>query len=478
MHARTLSAAALMAAVGISQVAFAAGDDELRQLRDQLQQLKDQYEKRMEALERRIGEAEKSSVARASVSEPPPAAPTVASGAGSGANAFNPAISLILNGTYGVLSRDPNPYPRARSGYRINGFVPSLGEVNPPRRGPSLGETELAISANIDPSFRGSAFISLSPDDTVSVEEASISTLDLPDGFTAKAGRYFPAVGYLNEIHPHAWDFTDAPLANKVFLGGRVADDGVQLRWIAPTESTYFDAGLDAGRGRQFPAGPAGGRNRNGFNAANLFAHVGGDLGDSTAWQVGAAQLRTSPQDRTYEDLDATGALVTNGFSGRSRLWALSGVLKWAPNGNASSRSLKLQGEFFRRNEEGSLAYDTLSSSRGPLIGGVSSKQSGWYLQSVYQFLPRWRVGYRYDRLDSGSASVGLVNTGTLSAADFPVLASYTPTRNTVMTDWSLSEFSRLRLQLARDNSRQGQPDNQLFIQYVMSLGAHGAHQF
>ena len=46
------------------------------------------------------------------------------------------------------------------------------------------------------------------------------------------------------------------------------------------------------------------------------------------------------------------------------------------------------------------------------------------------------------------------------------------------MFDYSPSEFSRLRLQLAQDNSREGLSDNQFFVQYVMSLGAHGAHNF
>jgi hypothetical protein len=46
------------------------------------------------------------------------------------------------------------------------------------------------------------------------------------------------------------------------------------------------------------------------------------------------------------------------------------------------------------------------------------------------------------------------------------------------MVDFSASEFSRLRLQLAKDRSREGVTDNQLFLQYQMSLGAHGAHGY
>jgi hypothetical protein len=377
-------------------------------------------------------------------------------------SAFNPAISAILNGVYANLSRDPGAY-------RLNGFVPSMGEVAPPRRGPSLGESELGISANVDPLFRGTLVAALSPEDnSIGVEEANVQTTGLSHGFTVKAGRFFSGVGYQNQIHAHAWDFTDAPLVMKAFLGGQLGEDGVQFKWVAPTD-LYFDLGLELGRGRAFPAAV---RSKNGFGSGNLFAHLGGDLGESLAWQAGLSYLGTSPRDRTFDDTDSTGASVTDSFSGTSRLWAASGVLKWAPEGNSTSRNLKLQGEYFRRKEDGILTFDNRLSD------SYRSRQSGWYMQGVYQFIPQWRVGYRYDTLDSGAATLGLVDSGALTAADFPILGAYKPKRNTVMVDWSPSEFSRIRLQLARDYSRLGEPDNQVFLQYIVSLGAHGAHTF
>ena len=106
--------------------------------------------------------------------------------------------------------------------------------------------------------------------------------------------------------------------------------------------------------------------------------------------------------------------------------------------------------------------------------GGFASVQSGWYLQGVYQFVPMWRVGYRYDRLNSGTTSL----SAPLTAADFPILAACNPTRHTVMVDWSPSEVSRVRLQAASDKSRCDATDNQVFLQYIVSLGAHGAHKF
>jgi hypothetical protein len=96
----------------------------------------------------------------------------------------------------------------------------------------------------------------------------------------------------------------------------------------------------------------------------------------------------------------------------------------------------------------------------------------------VYQFLPRWRFGARYDYLDSGDTRIGLVRDGTLTASDFSILLPGTPKRTSVMFDWSASEFSRLRAQYAWDDAAAGASDEQFFLQYIYALGAHGAHKF
>jgi hypothetical protein len=162
-------------------------------------------------------------------------------------------------------------------------------------------------------------------------------------------------------------------------------------------------------------------------------------------------------------------------------LWVADMVLKWAPNGNSTDTNFKLQGEYFRFRQDGRLTYDDSAGSGtfGTLTDGFDSRQSGWYLQAVYQFMPRWRVGYRYDRLNFGTVNSAIVQNGLgPTAADFPVLTPHDPTRNTLMFDWSATEFSRVRLQLAADKSSLGGTDNQVFLQYIHSLGAHGAHSF
>src|SRR3954471_4733473 len=367
-----------------------------------------------------------------------------------GTNAFNPDISVILQGTAATSSQDPNKF-------QITGFAPTGGEVAPPRRGFSLGESELVITSNIDPYFRGQLVASLTPENELEVEEAFFQTLALGKGFTIKGGRFLSGIGYQNPIHQHAWDFQDAPLPYKAFLGGRLNDDGVQAKWIAPTD-LLVELGVEAGRGRQFPGSDP---NKNSAGMWSLFGHVGGDAGAGGAWRAGLSYLKTSPEDRAFTD-----AGVVQSFTGESKLWIADAVFKWAPQGNASVTNVKLQGEYFRRTEDGSLTYAATP-------GAYSSRQSGWYAQAVYQFMPRWRAGYRYDRLDHGTVSSDLTQTQAPL-----LLADYNPTRNTVMVDWSPTEFSRIRLQLAQDKSRIGVTDNQALLQYIFSLGAHGAHTF
>ena len=469
------SASALCAAALIPCTAQAADAQDLAAMRQQIDALKADYDTRLRALEARLQALQQQVAAPSAASTlpaPAPAAaerqpetPAAAVTASASASAFNPAVSLILNGTYANLSRDP-----AR--YRLQGFIPSGGDAGPGPRSFSLGESELVLTASIDPTFSGRFTAAISADDRISVEEAFVERQGVFDGANLKAGRFLSSIGYLNAQHAHTWDFVDAPLAYQAFLGGPLRTDGLQLRWVAPTER-YVEVGAEVGAGRGFPGSDA---RRNGVGSTALMVHVGDDFGASSSWRIGLSRLATRARDRTYEDVNVAGTAVTHVFDGSSRTWVLDGVYKWAPGGNASRTSLKLQGEYFRRRESGTLGYDDAAGAA--MAGSYRSVQSGWYLQGVYQFMPRWRAGLRHDRLDSGSPAIGLVDSGALGRADFPVLQSARPTRNTLMVDYSLSEFSRLRLQVASDRSNPALTDRQWFLQYIMSLGAHGAHAF
>jgi hypothetical protein len=479
---RTIIATAVAAVFSVSLSGWA---DDISDIRNEIKSIKDGYESRIQALENRLKEAETKaqnaevsaakaeSKAQEASTAPGPRAPT-------GQNAFNPGISLILSGFYKNLSKDPDVFP-----YRIGGFVPSRGEVGPGGRGFSLSESELSVAANIDQLFYGQLTASLTPEDTVTVEEAFFKTLALPAGFSVKGGRFFSGIGYLNEVHAHAWDFVDQPLAYQTFLGGQYGQNGLQAKWLAPTPF-FLEFGAEVGSGQNFP-GQA--RSRNGGNGGAGFFHSGGDFGESTSWRAGLSHLYHRVKDRTpFEDESATFGGISNQFSGKSNLTIADFVLKWAPNGNPVDTNFKIQGEYFHRKEKGDLVFDVNGDpSVNPFAGmtsAFSSAQSGWYLQSVYQLLPQWRVGLRYEELDSGTPSIGLIGQTelgsgiTINEDDFGTLKKYKPKRSTVMVDWNPSEFTRIRLQFAQDKARRDITDNQFFVQYIYSLGAHGAHKY
>lgn len=367
---------------------------------------------------------------------------------------FNPDISLILSGSYARLANDPERYA-------LPGFM--LGpESGPGTRGLSLAESELVMSANVDDLFYGYFMASIAPDDSVTVEEAAVETRGLAPGVTLRAGRFFSGIGYLNVQHPHVWDFADAPLAYRAFLATRYADDGVQLRWVAPADR-FVEFGAEWFRGQNYPAGGAA---KNGQGAASVFARSGGDVGDSHAWRGGFSFLRAQALGRPSGAIDT----APDAFSGDSRVAIADFVWKWSPHGNATQTNFKLQAEYLWRREDGQFTADVNAIPGPALSDAYRATQSGWYVQTVYQFMPPWRVGLRYDQLRTQDSAAGA------NAALFDTLG-HTPRRASLMLDWSHSEFSRVRLQISRDRS-QPDTDNQVFVQYIMSLGAHGAHSF
>ncbi|MHB8471709.1 MAG: hypothetical protein ACYDC8_02430 [Gammaproteobacteria bacterium] len=434
--------------------ALAAASSDTAQLRHEIEQLKADYEQRLQALETRVQHAEakadaaKTAAASAqNIAATPP--PTAAAATSASGTAFNPAVSVILNGTYGKFSRDPKTYA-------IPGFAHAR-DADPGKRGPTLGESEVVLSANVDDKFYGNLTAAVTPEGAINVEEGYFQTLTMPASLTAKAGRFFSGIGYLNEQHSHVWDFVDAPLAYRALLGNQYGDDGVQLRWLAPTD-TFVELGGELLRGDAFPGGNA---NSNGAGARSAFVHIGGDVGVSNSWRAGLSQLRTTAENRTT---DTTGATGTDTFSGHSIISIADFVWKWSPNGNPVYTNFKLQGEYLRRSEDGTF------TPSGQSAAAYSGVQHGAYLQGIYQFMPRWRVGVRHDWLTANNPGIAFANT-TLDPR------GHRPKRDSLMVDFSNSEFSRLRLQYNRDQS-QAAIDNEWYLQYIMSIGAHGAHQF
>ena len=422
-----------------------AADTNFEILRAEVRAMQTAYESKIHELEQKMGALEtkqpQTTVEKSSI--PATSERRISN------NSFNPEIGVILQGQYQSFSADTSEF----SGFAVG------EEAERGSEGFGLGESEINFSANVDDLFRGSATIALVEEGggtEVEIEEVYVETISLPYGLQGKAGRFFSELGYLNSHHSHADDFSDRPLTNRAFLNGNYGDDGVQISAVLPTD-IYSEIGGGVYRGDDFPGGGADG---NDIGSWTAYGRVGGDVGDNTSWRVGLSTLQVKGGERSAnEDM-----VVFNGDSG---LYIADARMVYAPTGNNAEQEITLQGEYFHRKEDGT--YDDMDAGTGAIA--YNDSQSGWYAQSVYKFRPKWRLGARYSQLYAGDVPTALAGSALDSNGHNPWAAS-------AMLDWTNSEFSRARVQFNHEELSDGNDDNQFIVQYIMSLGAHGAHAY
>jgi hypothetical protein len=425
-----------------SSIAVAANASDLEKALKEVRAIKQSYEQRIQLLEKQINLL--SQTKSQSDERSTPASPHFITKS----NAFNPSVSAILNGTATSFSRAAS---------EIEGFgVGEEGERG--SEGLSLGETELNFSANIDDKFYGSsttAIVREDGEDKVELEEAYFETLPgagLPDGFQIKAGRAFWTLGYLNEHHAHSDDFADRPLTHRIFLNKSFNDDGAEASYVLPT-NFYSEIGGGIFRGDDFPFGGS----VSGLGGYSVFARVGNDVGDNQSWRIGAYTTQGDVNARSTNETAIT-------FAGESDLYVFDLRYTWAPTGNASNQEVIVQAEYFHREEVG--IYNT-----GGGLVQFNNETAGWYAQAVYKFAPTWRIGARYSDTRTADVPAALVGTALDSKGHDPHAIAF-------MVDWTNSEFGRIRAQYNREELASGRIDNQGILQYVMSIGAHGAHPY
>ena len=468
---RKLIAAALCAGISFP---ISANADDLAEMKAQLNQIQRDYAARISALEKRLAKVEADAKAAqanadaaaksattatataataqtkaetasmsvetamatlqeslATASAPPPPPP-------SSNNAFNPGISAVLNGFYAASSHDT-------STARIAGIL--LGDdTGLLPRGFSLGESEVTLAANIDPELTAGLTFAFDSANNVGVEEAYLQTTDMPGGITLKGGRFFSGIGYLNERHAHNWIFSDQALPYRAFLNNQYGDDGLQVRWLAPTDQ-FLEFGAEAFRGDVYPAASA--RNM-GIGTYTAFVHTGNDINDSSSYLAGLSYLHSDAQNR-----DSGGHF----FTGGTDLGIGSLVYKWAPGGNPTVQNLSLTSEVFYNHQSGT--YDAIA---------FSQNRWGWYAQGDYQFMPRWSIGLRYSALGTAKAPLALAGT---ELDDF----GHLPSAATALLEFDSSEFGRFRLQYTHDQADL-KPNNEIMLQYTVMYGPHAAHRY
>ncbi len=520
--------------------AFPATETEIAELRAMVDQMKSQYERRIQDLESRLAKAERDATRAATRSEAaavraeqaaavastesrpmtaplvtPPASPEPGKtglGALTSGTAFNPQISVFLDGNYyhdGIDGEGatvvgeafqpsrgaPHDHDHDTHDDSHGGHVHGLTE-----NGFNFREAEIAFSATVDPYFDASLFIAIDGDGTVELEEGYFQTRSLPAGLRVKGGKFLSDFGYINRQHPHQWDFVDQNLPYLNLLGPHgLQDTGLQLTWL-PKLPFYTLLGVEGLQGNQEIFGATLGDDdqaalelgdtNDGPRLWTAFAKVAPEIGVNHALQLGLSYANNNQHQAVHEHTHAHGGdhdndndndghdeghddhheieIHRNGLSGDAQLWGVDLVYKYDGGGAYGHKNFKFQSEYLR-----SIKDMRITSSAHPEVVGSrrTFTTDGLYAQAIYGFAPKWTTGLRYDVLGLTNEVSGGKND-SFGSSD----------RWTFDVTWNLTEFSRLRAQYAHNDILQAPGERERFdafyLQFLVSMGSHGAHAF
>jgi len=364
-------------------------------------------EKRVESLEKALNSKQNSKMEQAL----------------SNSNSFNqkdfiPDISLILNAS--AVGRDIKN--SKYDGYGIDGFVKETEDIPfNKNRGFNLNYAELGMHSTVGPYFDADAIFHLHPNE-FEIEEAYITTKELPANLDIKAGLFRSGFGRINAIHQHAQHFISQPLVYESMLGVEgIKDAGVALHWVAPIDN-YLLLGVEALQGTNeltfgYP------ENNNLYIS---YLKTGFDLGDNTTILTGASIAK----GKTVENRD-------------SSLYNAELTLKYILD---SYSSINWQSEYMYRDRD-------------------NKKQAGFYTQLIYNMSSNWELGTRYDAITKNLKN----QPNNLNKYSFII-------------DYKPFEFSKLRLQYTLDKSKsfggKREDENEIALEFLVETGAHGAHAF
>lgn len=312
----------------------------------------------------------------------------------------------------------------------IGDFIGAAGH-DPVYPLPSLQmhESELGVQAIIDPYARGDFFLTFG-EEGVGLEEGYITFTALPAGFVARVGKMRSAFGKVNTMHNHVLPWVDRPLVTNNLVGGEdgIDDAGFSIQRILPAPKGIF---LEA-TGQLFRGDSDDVFKATNKNDVSTVAHLRGykDLTESTNLDLGLSYARG------HNDL---------GSNFLTQLYGVDATLRWKPLRRSIYHSFIGRGEL-------------IWSQRQQLP--LEQKAFGFYTSADYQLARRWFLGGRFDRSDRSRFANQNDQGGS-------VLLTYWPT-----------EFSQVRGQYRFVRYAGNIDSHEFLMQFIYSLGAHGAHPF
>ncbi|WP_345969714.1 hypothetical protein WCX72_10420 [Sulfurimonas sp. HSL1-6] len=394
---------------------------------------------------------------------------------------FIPDISLILDASYVTRNKTDDEIAH----YEIPGVAHGIMGAHAhdgnshatynAYNGFNLNYGELVLSSSVDPYFTLDGTFHFS-ENGVEIEEAYFTSTALPYGLRLRGGKLLSNFGRLNSQHHHYWDFGDMPLIYQAFLGDHgINEKGVQLQWVAPTE-TYLMFGGEVLQGENemmFGTASIADPTATDPDAAPLaesadapalfvaYAKTAVDIGETTV-MPGISYARGTSRLDHFEDE------TPHAFSGMSSLYGADLTVKHYFD---SYSFLTWQSEWMMRDMKGTqYAQPDVNTTTS---ASLRKEQAGYYTQLVYAYNMNWRAGVRYDNIYQNDVTKNDVLQDMEDGFE----------RISAMVEYHPSEFSRFRLQYNHNTALynedgQRQSVDTIMLQANIAIGAHAAHDF
>jgi hypothetical protein len=464
---------------------------ELRADQQRLQQTVSEQQKTIDSLKKQAALAEEkqklAAEAMASLPPPPTSAPGTAADAaakalaapssppfriGDGRAYMDISADVLVAGGWSSEPSFKHEHEHAHAEHSHGDSTLQRGHHDPQGPGFTLQGLELALQGVVDPYVRGDVFVSMNINNhgetTVELEEAYLTTLQMPWNLQVKAGQFYTEFGRLgtSQPHPHTWDFVDQPVIwSRMFGPDGLRNPGARVSWLAPTPfylelfgavqnskgetaSSFLNTEEEEFAGREL-------HERGYEHAEDLLytvrAQSSFDLTDEHTISVGgSAAFGPNP----------TGEHARTGIYGADFYW------KWRPAQNDHGWPfVKWTTEALWRDYDLAEQVHEHEGEDPELLPGKTLHDWGFYNEIAWGFARPWVAAFRTDYVS------GYDNDDPLLSRRWRFSPNLT---------YYFSEFSKLRLQYNADLAKHFDDHlaHGVWVQFEFLMGSHGAHKF
>ena len=296
-----------------------------------------------------------------------------------------------------------------------------------------FNQLEMQVTSVVDPYARANFLFSFGKDSVngdfgAGLEEATLTSLDLPLSLQVTLGKFKPHFTKVNSLHPHAFSFVDFP----TMIGNYFSDEGLFMEGIAASYLVpnpydfYQELDIEVGRSESNRSLDQGNANKLLYvghlkNFFELTDNATLELGISGLSGVNAGQFATSMAgfDLTY---------------------------KWKPVQFNTSQSFTWQSE--------ALLCKTSTTS------AANVTTYGAYSFVEYQIQQRTFLGARYDY------------------SSLPGNKSFEDRVASLLFRFQPTEFQIIALEYQHENRSYANDVNQVVLRFIFGIGTHAAHAY